>query len=63
MQDDYNARNEKEEAQAQKEKELEELKKDHVRLQNELSKWKSNAVTSALKGTEVGKAVLKDLEA
>ena len=54
--DEYNA-------QVQKEGELEKLKKDNVRLQEDLSKWQSDAVTSALKGTKVGKAVLKDLQA
>ena len=54
--DEYNA-------QVQKEGELEKLKKDNVRLQEDLSKWQSHAVTSALKGTKVGKAVLKDLQA
>ena len=54
--DEYNA-------QVQKEGELEKLKKDNMRLQEDLSKWQSDAVTSALKGTKVGKAVLKDLQA
>jgi len=54
--DEYNA-------QVQKEGELEKLKKDNVRLKNDLSKWQSQAVTTALKGTKVGKAVLKDLQA
>ena len=54
--DEYNA-------QVQKEGELEKLKKDNIRLQEDLSKWQSDAVTSALKGTKVGKAVLKDLQA
>ena len=59
--DEYNAQVQKEKEKVEKERELEKLKKDNVRLQEDLSKWQSDAVTSALKGTKVGKAVLKDL--
>lgn len=61
--DEYNAQVQKEKEQVEKERELEKLKKDNVRLKNDLTKWQSQAVTTALKGTKVGKAVLKDLQA